>query len=101
MTRMADLPTTRRHCLSDDDAIDPKRALPLESGLVIERDVPPPNGKRYGRWNRVAVKMHPGDSVLVQTSGDAYGLCRAIRRDGGKCTQRRELDGRFRVWRTA
>jgi len=144
MTRMADLPTTRRHRLSDDDDADPPwgkaalrtpaarrraeknperlvrivttndkgqptvrvqpantptpRPLQLPGGITIERDVPPPNGG-YGRWNLVAGKMQPGDSVVVATKNEAHGLHQAIKRAGAKAMQRRELDGHIRVWR--
>lgn len=113
-TRMADLPTSRRHCLSDDDiepAVEARRpvnrsasafalpARPAPKPPVIERGVPVPKGN-FGRWSNIAVRMQVGDSVVVALEREANGLTTAIRRLGAQAKQRRESDGRYRVWRT-
>jgi len=112
-TRMADLPTSLRHCLSDDDSepnVEARHvnrsasafalpARPAPKPPVIERGVPVPKGN-FGRWSSIAVRMQAGDSVVVALEREANSLTTAIRRLGANAKQRREIDGRYRVWRT-
>ena len=64
----------------------------------IEKKVPMPGGKRVGKWQQLAAKMKPGDSVWVGTGTHKSGLFNAIRRAGGEAISRKELAG-YRVWR--
>lgn len=66
--------------------------------IKIQKNVPMPSRQRAGKWQEVAAKMKPGDSVLVSNGTKKNGLFAAIRKSGGLAISRREGDS-YRVWR--
>jgi len=66
--------------------------------IKIQKNVPMPSRQRAGKWQEVAAKMKPGDSVLVSTGTKKNGLFAAIKKSGGLAISRREGDS-YRVWR--
>lgn len=66
--------------------------------IKIQKNVPMPSRQRAGKWQEVAAKMKPGDSVLVSTGTKKNGLFGAIKKSGGLAISRREGDS-YRVWR--
>ncbi len=55
---------------------------------------------RATRWALIASQMKIRDSVLVDNPNEAVGLRVALKIRGKKATQRKEADGKVRVWRT-
>jgi len=79
--------------------------------FIIERNVPIPEAsfgkKRGGKWTSLALAMTVGDSVLLKDDKQARTLYQAIRKAGGRASQRKvnqTEDGKtwdaYRVWRT-
>ncbi len=66
--------------------------------IKIEKNVPMPSRQRAGKWQEIAAKMKPGDSVLVSNGTKKNGLFAAIKQSGGLAISRREGDS-YRVWR--
>lgn len=70
--------------------------------MQIEKDVPiPTRGAPRGprtEATRLAEKMQPGDSVLVETEAIATSMTAFGRARGLKMTQRKTGEG-WRVWR--
>lgn len=67
--------------------------IKIEKGKVI------PEKRQFGRWKLIAQKMKAGDSVLLDTRANAIGLCSALRNLGLASTQRKDANGKIRVWR--
>lgn len=79
--------------------------------IVIEKDIPIPEGNRYGQWTLVAEKMDVGNSVYFKVPDPdpaksmrksiqkSLGLKNALRKAGKDCISR-TMDGGVRVWVT-
>lgn len=79
--------------------------------IVIEENIPIPEGNRYGQWTLVADKMEVGNSVYFKEADPdpakamrksvqkALGLKNALRKAGKDCISR-TMDGGVRVWCT-
>jgi hypothetical protein len=57
--------------------------------------------RKASRYEALAARMQPGDSVLLEDIAKAGALSVKIRKLGGKAAHRRQPDGRVRVWRMA
>jgi len=79
--------------------------------FIIERNVPIPEAsfgrKRSGKWTSLALALTVGDSVMLKDHKQARMLYQAIRKAGGRASQRKvnqTEDGKtwdaYRVWRT-
>lgn len=68
--------------------------------MVIEKGIAIPKAQKATEAVETARKMEPGDSVLCNCEREAYNVCSALRRQGGKSSVRKLREG-WRVWRTA
>jgi len=65
----------------------------------IDKKYPMPGKTSRGKWQDLANRMKPGQSVFVMRGSERSGLALAIRRTGGVAVTR-AVDNGFRVWRT-
>ncbi|MGB0310789.1 MAG: hypothetical protein ACPGFY_09570 [Candidatus Puniceispirillaceae bacterium] len=66
--------------------------------IKIEKNIPMPGSKSRGKWQDVAARMKPGESVWLSNGTQKSGLFNAIKKSGGVAVSRKELAG-YRVWR--
>jgi hypothetical protein len=76
---------------AEDDLAD---MPPIEPGVQLTAVQRKPS-----RYEAIAARMRPGDSVLLEDIAKAGALSVKLRKLGHKAAHRRQPDGRVRVWR--
>ncbi len=69
---------------------------------MIEKNLTlPVKVRRKTKWAQFADDMEKGDSMLLPSQSAANALKWALRNRGKKHIQRKQKDGKVRVWRVA